>query len=232
LPGLEAANGPVGCALSVVDRYRPVSFPTAVTRRAVVFAAIALALAFALDHWAFANVVDARVYERDWGRLLRILGFWPTWVIAAGAMWLQERGVVGLAKRRALLLVGAPALSGVAAEVLKLAFRRLRPLASDGEYAFRALSDGTFSTRGLAFPSSHAMVAFGAAAILAYLYPRARWVWFTLAAGCALTRVLARAHYLSDVVAAAIAAVAITAWLVRRVRGPTVSVTPEFPAAG
>lgn len=190
-----------------------------------------MALAFALDGWAYAHLTDARVYDRDWGRLLRILGFWPTWVIAAGALWLQERGVVGLAKRRALLLVGAPALAGIAAEVLKLVFRRLRPLAADGEYAFRSLTDAPLSTRGLAFPSSHAMVAFGAAAILAYLFPRAKWVWFSLAAGCALTRVLARAHFVSDVVGGAIAAIATTAWLISKARGPTASATPEFPPA-
>ena len=201
------------------------------SRRGLLIAAIALAIAFALDGWAFAHLTDARVYERDWGRLLRIMGFWPAWVIAAGAMWLQERGVAGLAKRRALLLIGAPALAGVAAEVLKIMFRRLRPLATDGEYAFRAFSERTFSTSGLAFPSSHAMVAFGAAAVLAYLYPRARWIWFGLAAGCALTRVLARAHFLTDVVAGAIAAIATTSWLLRRVRGPTASATPEFPPA-
>ena len=190
-----------------------------------------MVVAFALDGWAYAHVTDARVYDRDWGRLLRILGFWPTWIVAAGALWLQERGIAGLAKQRALLLVGAPALAGIAAEVLKLVFRRLRPLASDGEYAFRSFTEGPLSTRGLAFPSSHTMVAFGAAAILTYLFPRAKWVWFSLAAGCALTRVLARAHYLSDVVAGAIAAIATTAWLISKVRGPTVSVTPEFPRA-
>jgi membrane-associated phospholipid phosphatase len=60
------------------------------------------------------------------------------------------------------------------------------------------------------------MVAFGGAAMLAYCYPRTRWVWFTLAAGCGLTRVLARAHFLSDVVVGALAALATTAWLWNR----------------
>jgi membrane-associated phospholipid phosphatase len=60
------------------------------------------------------------------------------------------------------------------------------------------------------------MVAFGAAFMLAYLFPRARWVWFALAAGCGITRVLARAHFVSDVVVAAVAALATTALLWRR----------------
>ena len=39
--------------------------------------------------------------------------------------------------------------------------------------------------------------------MLARLYPRAPWVFFVLAAGCGITRILARAHFLSDVVLAA-----------------------------
>jgi membrane-associated phospholipid phosphatase len=70
-------------------------------------------------------------------------------------------------------------------------------------HAFRPWDERTWSGAGLAFPSSHAAVAFGGAAILARLYPRARWVGYTLAVGCAATRVLARAHFLSDVVFAA-----------------------------
>jgi membrane-associated phospholipid phosphatase len=64
------------------------------------------------------------------------------------------------------------------------------------------------------------MVAFGAAWMLSYLFPRARWVWITLAAGCGLSRVLAQAHFVSDVVVAALAAFATTTWLWRRY-GPT-----------
>ena len=51
--------------------------------------------------------------------------------------------------------------------------------------------------------------------MLARLYPRARWLWYALAAGCALTRVLARAHFLSDVTLAAIIGWAVAALLWR-----------------
>jgi membrane-associated phospholipid phosphatase len=48
-------------------------------------------------------------------------------------------------------------------------------------------------------PSSHTMVAFAAATALARIFPAARWIWYTLAAGCAATRVLDRAHFVSDI---------------------------------
>jgi membrane-associated phospholipid phosphatase len=114
----------------------------------------------------------------------------------------------------------AAALGGLAAELLKLLLRRERPEAHAGEYVFRSWSSHPLSTAGLALPSSHALVAFAAAAMLARLYPRASWLWFTLAAGCALTRVLARAHFLSDVTLAAIVGWLVAAglwrWYLRR----------------
>ena len=189
-------------------------------RRLLLALVLAAAASFALDRWAYEHVVLTTVYDKDWGRLLRIMGFLPTWGIAALALWLHERGTVAHAKRRGLLLVGSPALAGITAELLKLIFRRERPVPHGGEYFFRSFTERTFSTSGLALPSSHVMVAFGAAAMLAYLFPRARWVWIGLAAGCALTRVLARAHFLSDVAVAALAAATVTALLWRRAGAP------------
>jgi membrane-associated phospholipid phosphatase len=64
--------------------------------------------------------------------------------------------------------------------------------------------------------SSHVGVAFGALAMLALLFPRTRPVCFALAAGCALSRVLAGAHFLSDVTVAAVLGIATAALLWRR----------------
>ncbi len=164
------------------------------------------ALALFADQWAYQTLHDPKVYERDWGRLLRIMGFLGTWVALAIAMVLQEGTELAkqpLARRRGLLLVGSAALGGLVAEILKLAIRRERPSVHEGLYGFRDFADRTFSTSGLAMPSSHTLVAFAGAAMLARLYPRARWVGYTLAAGCGVSRVMARAHFVSDVVLAA-----------------------------
>ncbi len=179
----------------------------------VVAALVAVVIAVIGDRWTYDHVVMDSVYDKDWGRMLRIMGFVPTWMAIALAIWLHERGAVVYARRRALLILGSPIVAGIAAELLKLVFRRERPAAHYGEYFFRAWSERTFSTSGLALPSSHTMVAFGGAIMLAYLYPRTRWVWLTLAAGCAVTRLLAHAHFLSDVVVGTIAAMATTTLL-------------------
>jgi membrane-associated phospholipid phosphatase len=192
--------------------------------RVAAFVAVALAatlLALLADRWAYDHLWQADVYDHDWARLLRVMGFLPTWLAAAYALWLQQRVMSPpRARRRALTLALAPAIAGAGAEVLKLLIRRERPEAHAGGYALRAWSEQTFSTAGLAMPSSHTMVAFGAAAALCRLYPRARWVWIALAIGCGVTRVIARAHFVSDAVLGAAAGWGIGILMARALAGP------------
>lgn len=175
---------------------------------------LVIVLAHMLDVWVWTNVRDPKVYERDWGRMLRSAGYLPTWFIVALGMALHDRdthdrgtpgGMPGW-KWRGGLLALVPTLTGAAAEVLKLLIRRLRPGQTSPEYVFRPFSDGLWSNRGMGMPSSHMMVAMGAAVVLARLFPRARWLWYLVAAACGVTRLLAGAHYASDVVVGAVAA--------------------------
>ena len=153
-----------------------------------------------LDHWTYVHAYHRDLYNLDWARLLRLVGWWPTWALAAFALWLHRRGSgAAPARRQALLLVGSVTAGGLLAEILKLLIRRERPYVDAGDWVFRAWGEHTLSTSGLATPSSHTMVAFAAATMAARLFPRLRWVLYALAWGCAATRVLAHAHYLSDV---------------------------------
>ena len=166
---------------------------------------LVIVTAHLLDRITWESLRDPRVNDRDWGRMLRSMGYLPVWIVAAFALLLH--GEPGRRTRqRALFLLLAPALSGLAAEVAKLCFRRLRPDAERFAYVFRAFTEDPLSTRNLGLPSSHVMVAFGGAFALAWLFPRTRWVWFVLAAGCAATRVIALGHFLSDAVTAAVLA--------------------------
>jgi membrane-associated phospholipid phosphatase len=167
-------------------------------------AAAAIVIAHLLDPLVFRYVRVDGVYEEDWGRMLRVMGFVPLWLAAAIALALHDRTPIRLffRARSGMILLGA-GLSGLVAELLKLIIRRGRP-GEFGEYVFRPFAERTFSTGGLGMPSSHALVAFGAAAILSRIFPRAWPVWWFLAWGCAFTRVMAGAHFFSDVVAAAV----------------------------
>ena len=177
------------------------------------------ALSHAVDGWAFRHLVYRDVYDRDWGRMLRVMGFLPLWGLAALALILQDWR--DHARRwRGFLIFAAPTVGGLLCEVLKLLIRRERPLPNGGEYVFRSFSERPFSTGGLALPSSHALVAFSAAAMLAHLFPRAGVVWYALAIGCALTRVLTQAHFVSDVVLSGLCGMVVAAlmwrWYERR----------------
>lgn len=168
--------------------------------RVAVVSVAAIVVAHLLDGWAWVHLVQPGVYDNDFGRMLRVVGYLPVWLALGCAYWLQTRD-----RRRALLLSFTPALGGLVAEVLKLLLRRERPGLHDGEYAFRAFADQPFSTKALGLPSSHALVAFTGTWLLCRLYPKAWPVWLALGAGCALTRLQAHAHFLSDVVVAAVA---------------------------
>lgn len=169
-------------------------------------AALALLLAHLVDRWAFAQLAAPGLSESDLGRMLRVMGFLPLWATAAVALVLHDRAerAAGPAWMRGLLLLGSATLGGAAAELLKLLFRRERPRAHAGEYVFRPWTERPLSTGGLALPSSHALVAWAAAGMLARLFPRARWVWYALAAGSSYSRVAAGAHFVSDVVLSAV----------------------------
>jgi membrane-associated phospholipid phosphatase len=170
-------------------------------------------LAILADGWALSHLVYLDVYEHDWGRMLRTMGFLPFWLLAGAALMLVDRPGPASPRRGALLML-APTIAGALGEVLKLLVRRERPHPADGAaYVFRAWSDHPFSSKGFGMPSSHAIVAFAAAAMLARLFPRARVVWYGMAVGCALTRVLSQAHYLSDVTVAAVMGVLVSAAL-------------------
>jgi membrane-associated phospholipid phosphatase len=200
----------------------PVTDQTRTWLRFLGVAAVLVLAAHTFDGWAYRNLVLTDVYEEDWGRMLRVMGFAPLWLLAAIAMVAHDWPAKGTERpfyhviMRGWLLVAAIAASGIVGELLKLVFRRERPRAHDGEYFFRAFSERPLHSGGLALPSTHAIVAFGAATMLARLFPRARFIWYGLAVGCGLTRVLTQAHFVSDVAVAGLVAWAITAWLWKR----------------
>ena len=178
-------------------------------------AAMATALSAALDPWVWREVAVQGIYETDWGRTLRVIGSLFFWLPLTVTIWLGLRQGGDPRPARAWRVFWGATLAGGVAELLKLLVRRERPAFADGEYVFRDFLDRTWSTSGLGFPSSHVMVAFGGAAVLARLFPGTAPVVYLLAAGCAFSRVASRAHFASDAVGGALAgwAVGAVVWL-------------------
>lgn len=184
------------------------------------FAATLLTAAHLLDWSAYEALAMPAFQNGDLGRTLRVMGYLPVWGIAALALVLCDRAhASGWQTRpytRGALLFGAATAGGICAELLKILVRRERPGAGVGEYVFRSWAEQPFHTGGLGLPSSHAAVAFAAVAMLARLFPRARYVWYALGIGCAFSRVAAGAHFLSDVVMSGIIGFAVVALIWRR----------------
>lgn len=201
-------------------------------RRGRIVLAVVLAVAFlavmpGADLWTWHHVRMAHVYDRDWARMFRSAGFAPTWLLGAAVLMLA-RGDRAREGWRVVLMPGLALLASVAAagilgEIVKLVVRRERPGAHDGAYGYLPW-DGHWSTGPIGLPSTHTIVAFAAAFLLARYAPRTAPVWLLLAGGCALTRLLDGAHFLSDVVAAVVLAWVTVAVVWRVLRPQTAGV--------
>jgi membrane-associated phospholipid phosphatase len=186
-------------------------------------AALAVAVPFTLlallvlGKWSPLARLDARVaddlngfaLDRPWlVDLLRALGVvLDPWVfrvlVAAVAGWLWTRG----ARRLALWAVTTTAIGGVLGVVLKLIVTRARP----------AFDEPVAHASGYSFPSGHALNSFLCCGVLVLVFlpvlSRAgRWFAYTVAAFVVLLtgfdRVALGVHYVSDVVAGWIVALA------------------------
>ncbi|HUL49141.1 MAG TPA: phosphatase PAP2 family protein [Gemmatimonadales bacterium] len=186
--------------------------PAAMQRREILFSALLLVLfliAQMADPWVFHHVAYAAIYDRGWGRMLRLVGYVPFWALVGASFVLHDwvpraRTSLFQASRRGRWLVGSTVLAGIIAEGLKLLFRRERPAFAGGVHVYRPWSDQPFSSSAFGLPSSEAAVAFAAATVLARLFPESRILWYAMAIGCGLTRIASGAHFLSDVVLGAL----------------------------
>lgn len=108
----------------------------------------------------------------------------------------------------------AVAVSGIIANLSKYLIGRARPkhFEDTGNFAF---DFWTGDASWASFPSGHATTAMSLGVALALIFPRLRWVFLCLGFWIAISRMITRAHYPSDVLAGAVLG-GVTAWLVAR----------------
>lgn len=182
-------------------------------------ACVLLLLASLLDHMAF-NIFSgqAKLESREWYKMFRQVGNWPVWILIGLAVALAmhrrapERTPIHQGPGAGILIIASSGLSGLAAELLKLIVGRMRP-GPYGLYQFKPFLHGFIDGSNLGMASSHTAVAFGGAFMVLRLFPAAAPVALFAAAGCALTRLLSGAHFLSDVTVGVMLAYAVSAAL-------------------
>ena len=193
---------------------------------------LALLLATAVDRALYPRVVDFGLRSEhrlhDAYALFRVLGNGATWVLV-GAVLLSIDLAAGGVRRfgRVSTLVLATLSSGLAANLLKLLIRRGRPRAHDGEFWFRPFTDEPFSSSGFGMPSGDATLACAGLFTLYRFYPAAWRLWVLLGSGCALGRMLAGAHFLSDVLVGATLGCACASWVYARLQERPGSTLPR-----
>ncbi len=106
-----------------------------------------------------------------------------------------------------LFMVLAMATSGILLNLIKVMVGRERPrvLFADGSATYTPFS---FDIDASSFPSGHTQSICAAMFALAFIFPRLRVVWFTLAAAISTSRVIIGAHYLGDVIGGAFIGIA------------------------
>jgi 4-amino-4-deoxy-L-arabinose transferase-like glycosyltransferase/membrane-associated phospholipid phosphatase len=106
-------------------------------------------------------------------------------------------------RKRAALLALMIGLTALASAGVKMIIGRERPLQSKGATVFHGPIGGLVTSRTQSFPSGHTTTAATLATVLSAFYPHARGLFWGLAAGVAVNRVVIVAHYPSDVLAGA-----------------------------
>ncbi len=184
------------------------------------------------DRALILQLAEPEKRDDSWRWALKQVGDIRLWVGVAVVAFLWKRDW-----RWPAGLLGSAALAGGLAELAKHVLGRERPvrefvIQNDAYYVWKdgplgPFLGGFWEKTNLGLPSSHTAVAFGGAAVLGVLAPKLRLPALILATGCGLTRVLAGAHYPTDVALGAVLGVSAAAIIARIGRATERDTMPE-----
>lgn len=170
----------------------------------IIISFLLLLLLFAQDN-AIRGYVKTNIKAREWEPTVQTLNkFGDGWVQAFITIVMMLAGY--LKKKAELLKTGKYGLfaiiaSGIAVQTVKHIIGRPRPTMVDA-----GIKDlGPSLAIGLdSYPSGHTASSFALAAVLSAVYPKGRYIFYSLAGIAGLSRIYLDSHFASDVFAGAI----------------------------
>lgn len=177
---------------------------------------IILFILFAFDH-QIRDFVKTNIKSAEWEATVQTLNkFGDGGVQAAIAIILMLAGY--LKKNDRLLKAGkfgliAIILAGIIVQIIKHIIGRPRPTKVDEgiNTLGPSLSPGYDS-----FPSGHAASSFALAAVLSAVYPKGRYIFYSIAAIAGVSRIYLDSHFASDVLAGAMLGIAVGIFFVNK----------------
>ncbi|MBI5182716.1 MAG: phosphatase PAP2 family protein [Nitrospirae bacterium] len=170
---------------------------------------IVLSILFALDH-QIRGFVKTNIKSAEWETTVQTLNkFGDGGVQAVIAIIMIFAGY--FKKKANLLKTGKYSLfaiiaAGIAVQIIKHIIGRPRPTLTDAG----ASNLGPSITIGFdSFPSGHTASSFALAAILSSVYPKGRYIFYSLAGIAGISRIYLDSHFASDVFAGAILGTAV-----------------------
>lgn len=153
-----------------------------------------------IDKWLF-SLINGQWTNHLFDKFFPFITLQSNWTILyiVLSIWLIWKG--GKRGRIAIILLGITIIFAdqISSSLLKNLIERLRPC-NDIISVRLLINCGS----GYSFPSSHAVNSFAAALILSRFYNENKYIFYTIAALIAYSRVYVGVHYTFDVIAGAI----------------------------
>lgn len=147
--------------------------------------------------YLFNHTFSTGFLDKFFAIITNVKSWYIAYIILAGIAWFKggTRGKIAVVGIVILIIVS----DQFGYRLLKEIFQRARPCNTLSDAITPIGCAGSFS-----FPSNHALNNFAAAAFLYKLYPKFKWIFFTVAILISISRIYLGVHYPSDVLGGAL----------------------------
>jgi len=152
-----------------------------------------------------------KLVKGEYYNFFQQIGVIYTGIFVSLFLWIHDRP----RRKYVLVFIAAMIVAVIFVWFMQHTVGKLRIKEGNPALVYLPFPRGWLQAAGLAFPSGHTTFAFVLATLLAWAYPRAKWLFYAVAAGCGISRIVTVQHWLSDVYAGALLGYAVTLLTIR-----------------